>query len=74
MHMPMPSRHNKGIAQSQHNKSQQDPVHNKRDVIQSAMASKITDDSIVYSNVCSGADQRNYQSSASLAFVRVIHR
>ena len=30
--------------------------------------------SIVYSTVCSGADQRRHQSSASLAFVRGIHR
>ena len=30
--------------------------------------------SIVYSNVCSGADQRKHQRSASLAFVRGIHR
>ena len=44
------------------------------DVILSAIASQITDVSIVYSNVCSGADQRKQQSSASLAFVRGIHR
>ena len=40
----------------------------------SAMASQITGVSIVYSTVCSGADHRKYQSSASLAFVRGIHR
>ena len=33
------------------------------------MASQITGVSIVYSTVCSGADQRKHQSSASLAFV-----
>ena len=44
------------------------------DVLMSAMASQITGISIVYSTVCSGADQRKYQSSASLAFVRGIHR
>ena len=38
------------------------------------MASQITGDTIVYSTVCSGADQRELQSSASLAFVRWIHR
>ena len=38
------------------------------------MACQITGVSIVYSNVCSGADQRKHQSSASLAFVRGIHR
>ena len=42
----------------------------------SAMASQIqiTGASIVCSAVCSGADQRKHQSSASLAFVRGIHR
>ena len=38
------------------------------------MPSKITGVSIVCSSVCSGADQRKHQSSASLAFVRGIHR
>ena len=40
----------------------------------SAMASQITGASIVSSTVCSGADQRKHQSSASLAFVGGIHR
>ena len=44
------------------------------DVIMSAMASQITSLTIVYSSVYSGADQRKHQSSASLAFVRGIHR
>ena len=44
------------------------------DVIMRAMASQITSVSSVCSNVCSGADQRKHQSSASLAFVRGIHR
>ena len=44
------------------------------DVIMSAMASQITSLTIVYSIVYSGADQRKHQSSASLAFVRGIHR
>ena len=39
-----------------------------------AMACQITSLSLVYSNVYSGADQRKHQSSASLAFVRGIHR
>ena len=39
-----------------------------------AMASQITSLTIVYSTVYSGADQRKHQTSASLAFVRVIHR
>ena len=39
-----------------------------------AMASQITSRTIVYTTVHSGADQRKHQSSASLAFVRGIHR
>ena len=44
------------------------------DVIMSSMASQITSLRIVYSTVYSGADQRKYQSPASLAFARGIHR
>ena len=40
----------------------------------SAMASEITNLTIIYSTVYSDADQRKHQSSASLAFVRVIPR
>ena len=40
----------------------------------SATVSQITGVSSIYSTVCSGADQRKYQRSASLAFVRGIHR
>ena len=40
----------------------------------SVMASQITSLTIVYSTVYSGVDQRKYQRSASLAFVRGIHR
>ena len=43
-------------------------------VIMSTIASQITSLTIVYSTVYSSADQRKYQSSASLAFVRGIHR
>ena len=43
------------------------------DVIMGVMASQITSLTIVYSAVYSRADQRKYQSSASLAFVRGIH-
>ena len=39
-----------------------------------AMASQITSLNIVYSTVYSDAHQRKHQSSASLAFVRGIHR
>ena len=44
------------------------------DVRIGAMASQITSPTIVYSTVYLGADQRKYQRSASLAFVRGIHR
>ena len=44
------------------------------DVIMDTIASQITSLTIVYSTVYSDADQRKYQSSASLAFVRGIHR
>ena len=44
------------------------------DVIITAMASQITCVSIVSSTVCSRADLRKHQSSASLAFVRRTHR
>ena len=43
------------------------------DAIMSAMTVQILSPSVVYSTVYSGADQRKHQSSASLAFVRVIH-
>ena len=39
-----------------------------------AMASSITSLTIVYATVYSDADQREHQSSASLAFVRGIPR
>ena len=44
------------------------------DVTISVMASEITSLTIVYSTIYSGVDQRKYQSPASLAFVRGIHR
>ena len=40
----------------------------------SRITSKITSLAIVYKTVYSGTDERKYQSSASLAFVRGIHR
>ena len=39
-----------------------------------SIASQITSITVVYSSVYSGADQRKHQSSASLAFMRGIHR
>ena len=44
------------------------------DVIMSEVASQITSLTIVYPTVYSDADQRKHQNSASLAFVRGIHR
>ena len=44
------------------------------DVIMSTVASQITSFAIVYSTVYSRAGEREHQSSASLAFVRKIHR
>ena len=44
------------------------------DIIMSTTASQITSLTIVSSTVYSGADQRTNQSSASLVFVRGIHR
>ena len=44
------------------------------DAIMGAVSSQITSLTIVYSTVDSDADQRNHQSSASLAFLRGIHR
>ena len=44
------------------------------DVIMTSMASLIASFTTVYSTAYSGADQTKHQSSASLAFVRGIHR
>ena len=51
-----------------------DQMIHYRDVIMNTMPSHITSLAIVYTTVYSGADQRKHQSSASLAFVRGIHR
>ena len=49
-------------------------IHNHYDdVIMGAKASQITSLTIIYLTVYLDADQRKYQSSASLAFVRGIH-
>ena len=49
-------------------------VYHYNDVKIGAMASQITSLTNVYSTVYTGTDQRKHQSSASLAFVRGIHR
>ena len=53
--------------------SHQQPRHHYNDVLMDVMASQITSLTIVYSTLIQ-ADQRKHQSSASLAFVRRIHR
>ena len=55
------------------NSGDQGRVHYS-DVIIDTMASQIASLNTVYSTVYSGADQRKHQSSASLDFVRGIHR
>ena len=49
-------------------------IEHYNDDIMVTMASQITVAANDYSAVCCGADQRKHQSSASLAFVRGIHR
>ena len=51
-----------------------EPVHHYGDVIMGTTASQITSLRVVYSTVYSDADLIKHQSSASLAFVRGIHR
>ena len=46
----------------------------KNDVIMSTMTSQMTNLTNVYSSVYLGADERKHDRSASLAFVRVLHR
>ena len=50
------------------------PISHYDDVIIGAIASQITSFTSVYSTVYSVSDKRKHQSSASLAFVRGIHR
>ena len=52
----------------------QDNWPHYNDVIMDAMTSQMTSLAIVYSSVYLGTDKRKHQSSASLAFVRGIHR
>ena len=58
----------------QYKRKKPKPFFHYDDIIMGAIASQITSLTIVYSTVYSGADQRKHQSSASLAFVRGIHR
>ena len=49
-------------------------THHYDDVIMTMLESQITSLTVVYSIVYTGVHQRKHQSSASLAFVREIHR
>ena len=49
-------------------------AHHYSDVTMGVLASQISGVSIACATICSGADQRNRQSFASLAFVGGIHR
>ena len=53
---------------------QQSITYHYNDVTMTTTVSQITSLTVVYSIDYSGADQRKHQSSASLAFVRGIHR
>ena len=50
------------------------PYDHYGDVIMGTLGYQITSLTIVYSTIYSDADQRKHQSTASLAFVRGIHR
>ena len=50
------------------------PSYHYGDVIMGAISSQITSRTIVYTTVYWDADERKHQGSASLAFVRGIHR
>ena len=50
------------------------PYHHYSYSIMSTMVSQITGVSIVYWTICSGPDQGNHQSYASLGFIKEIHR
>ena len=69
-----------GISSSEKNvnsyncKSMYMKTNHNSGIIMSEMASQITGVSIVFPIVCSGTYQRKHQSSASLVFVREIHR
>ena len=54
--------------------NQQSHKQHYNDVIMGTIASQITSLTIVYSTVYSGADKKKHESSASLDFVRGIHR
>ena len=51
-----------------------DDINHYDDVIMTTLASQITSLTVFYSIVYSDVDEREHQSSASLAFVREIHR
>ena len=63
-------RHSLSDFSQRNTRSNQSVAPHCSDVMLGVMASQITRFTIVYSTVYSGADQRNHQSPASLAFVR----
>ena len=67
-------RHNNNVTESKGVRFYYVIRHHYSDVTMSAMESQITGESMICSTVCSGSDQRKHQSSASLTFVRGIHR
>ena len=58
---------------SNHRHNNENIFMHYNDVIMGTIAFQITSLTIIYSTVYSDADERKYQSSASLAFVRWIH-
>ena len=78
--VPMPQQHHRGPQRLRQHSGYRlqckytEKVCHYNDGIMSAMASQIGSLAIVCSTVYSGTDQRKHQSSASLAFVRGIHR
>ena len=67
-------RHYSGILITNIKRPHRHHMSHYNDVIMGAIGSEITSLTIVYSIVYSDANQRKHQSSASLAFVRGIHR
>ena len=67
-------RNNSGDISRGMNSDMSSRVYHYCDIIIGAVASQIISLKIVYATVYSDADQRKDQSSASLAFVRGIHR
>ena len=70
----MHSEHRRKMLPAKRRTFQVSGLQHYSDVVMDTMASQITSRTIVYATVYSDADQRKHQSSASLAFLRGIHR